>query len=192
MLDLHSVYVRSCCESVRELLRHHPGQKLRQQMIGDTVKWRPLDCHPVNKLHQVIYMLHHAHRKPDFPTALNHNHESKASPATREPNTLAIPTRQLNYSYNQSRPTSPKRMCRETRWTYKGCYHSGGRRFEYCGFATSTNDLKIQGLSGPPRQIMCTLPETIDREAPGYCPTCRERMYKAKNEATAARDRGWR
>lgn len=37
---------------------------------------------------------------------------------------------------------------------------------------------------------MCASPETVDKDAAGFCLACRERIYRAKEEEAAARDRG--
>ena len=160
-------------------------------MIGDLLQWHLVYRNSVNKLHQHIFIptIHpqNALLQPHTTTTTNPEVLPQTKNSYQSPNTLIflilplIPPKLTDITREQ--------MCRETRWTYRACHHSGGRRFEYCGFATSTDDLKIEGLSGPPRHIMCTLPETIDHEVPGYCPTCRDSAYKAKEDGIAARGR---
>lgn len=117
-------------------------------------------------------------------TPHNHIHSTKnLFPQTKQ----FYQSRSSSHLIRTNRQQKKRTMCKELRYYYSICQHSGGSQFQYCRYAFEKHDEQLRY-----RKHACSLTETVHTQIAGMCDECRERARRAEDEAIAAYIRGRR
>lgn len=78
-------------------------------------------------------------------------------------------------------------MCKQYRFYCRTCRKANGEITLHCSESTTTDDLRIQGVTGPNQRVVCANFTTDYAESTDDCYDCRERTRQARIDAGHAR-----